>query len=102
MSLQEFGFNAFIRKSWNDPRLAFTDGPEYIHFGYEVAESFIWMPDLYFHGNPEAQITESYRKDAGVRIKPNGDIGVGVQYVFNFTFKVFLNPFAKGLPKFGQ
>ena len=77
--LQELRFDAYIRKAWNDPRLAYSGGPEHIHFGYDTAKSFIWMPDLYFTKTTGAQITESFQRDAFVRIKSNGDIRVSLR-----------------------
>ena len=59
---------------WNDPRLAYSDGPEKIHLNYDTAKSFIWMPDLFFEQSTTTQITESFKRDAAVLIKPNGDI----------------------------
>ena len=79
MFSQELRFDAYIRKMWNDPRLAFSDGPEYIHFGYDTAKSFIWMPDLYFTKTTTTQITESFQRDAFVKIKPTGDIRVSLR-----------------------
>ena len=79
--LQELRFDSYIRKMWNDPRLAYSDGPEYIHFGYDTAKSFIWMPDLYFTKSTTTQITESFKRDAFVRIKSNGDIRVSLRWM---------------------
>ena len=77
---QEVRFDAYIRKMWNDPRLAFSDGPEKIHFGYDTAKSFVWMPDLYFTKTTTTQITESFKRDAFVMIKSTGDIRVSLRW----------------------
>ena len=75
---------------WNDPRLAYSDGPEYIHFGYDTAKSFIWMPDLFFEQST-TQITESFKRDAFVQIKPTGDIRVSVRWGKQISFLFFKN-----------
>ena len=88
--LQELRFDAYIRKMWNDPRLAYSDGPEHIHFGYDTAKSFIWMPDLYFTKTTTTQISESFKRDAFVRIKSNGDIRVSLRWMIFLIFQKFI------------
>ena len=68
--------------SWNDPRLQYNDGPPTVVTPVELVWKYLWIPDVFVANARETFRHETLRTDAGVSLKPNGDLITSVKYVF--------------------
>ncbi len=64
----------YFRKAWNDPRLVYDDGPKQINLSPQVAQKYVWIPDMFFSNSRDTSIHETLKPDYGVRLKANGDV----------------------------
>ncbi|XP_071493035.1 glycine receptor subunit alpha-4-like [Diadema antillarum] len=71
----DFGMTILLKEYWNDPRLAYgnmTDQP-YFASGKNMIEQ-IWVPDLFFANEKQANYHDVTQPNRLVRIYPNGDV----------------------------
>lgn len=88
----------FLRKSWQDPRLAYENGPHSVVLKAATAEQFIWMPDLFFSNSRLTRLYETLSPDSGLKVFEDGRVLLSsryilliiklINYLFYFTFKI--------------
>ncbi len=99
---QKFGMDMFLRKRWKDPRLVYEDGPPSIHLSPEVAQKYLWIPDLFFPNARESTISKTLKPDYGVRVDQEGNVLMSMRSISqpcstNFRLGWFVQSVHRGL-----
>uniref|UniRef100_A0A2P2IAN3 Glycine receptor subunit alphaZ1-like n=1 Tax=Hirondellea gigas TaxID=1518452 RepID=A0A2P2IAN3_9CRUS len=70
----DFRIDLFLRQTWQDPRLAYSDKRKYLTLMESKVQKKIWRPDTYFDNVKEAKIHQVTLPNVMLRIGKMGDI----------------------------